>query len=195
MTSTIQALYQTGKTLYAVCINPLNGQFINGTSFEVYNSAHWSSYAVALSEYAGSGIYSGAYPIAAPTLLTTDIIFAQAGGSPALGDPVASNIYQSQGTNLAALNWNVQAAINQALAAGGMVPGAVAAGTLTPSAFTTNLTSPTNAVYQGRICLFTSGALITQVGNIIAYDGTAFEITVGGPFTAAPGIGDTFLII
>jgi hypothetical protein len=191
----IQALYQTGKTLYAVCINPLNGQFYNAGVWEAYNSAHWGVYAVALTEYAGSGIYSGSYPIATPLLLSTDIIFAQAGVSPTLGDPVASNIYQSQGVNLAGVNWSVAAAVNLALSAGGMIASSVAAGTLTPSAFTTNLSSSVNAAYQGRICLFTSGVLIGQVGNIIAYDGSTFTLTVGGPFTAAPSVADQFIII
>lgn len=193
----IQALYQTGSSLYAVLFNPDDGTVWNQNSqaWEAYNSSHWSQYAVALTEYAGSGYYRVAYPIAAPTVLTSEVIYAQGGGSPTLGDSPVAGPGQSQGANLGAVANNSLVPPNLALTLSSMIVGTVVAGVLTPSSFPTNLSSTTNAAYQGRICLFTSGALVNQVGNIIAYDGTTFTLGIGGPYTAAPSIGDTFIII
>ena len=192
----INALYASGEVLYAVLVSP-TGQFYNTVTpgFENYVAGHWAQYAVALTEFAGSGIYQGTYPVASPAVLTTDIIFQQAGGTPTLGDPPASNIYSSQGTNLAALATLVASANNLALTSGAMVQGAATATVLTSTAFTTTLTSTTNAAYQGRLCVFTDGVLSGQIGNIIAYNGEDFMITVAGPFTSAPGAGDTFIIV
>jgi len=194
MAQPITALYTTGQHLYAVLISP-SGTWWNGATFEAYNSGHWSTYAVPLTEYTGSGVYSATYPVSSPTVLTTDVIYLQAGGSPTLGDTPAANFYQSQGFNLGAIAGDYTGPIKLQLTLASMLTGAVVAGTLTPSSFPTNLISTTNAAYQGRICLFTSGALINQVGNIVAYSGSTFTITVGGPYTASPSIGDTFVIV
>ncbi len=197
MNSPIQATYQTGQALYAVLFNPDNDTVWNENDsvWEAYNSGHWAQYAVVLAEYSGSSYYRASYPITSPTVLSTEIIYLQGGGSPTLGDTAISGPYQSQGANLGAVAGSFQAPLNLERTLDGMLQGSVIAGTLTPSAFPTDLTSTTNAAYQGRVCLFLTGALIKQVGNVIAYDGTSFTLTVGGPYTAAPSIGDKFIII
>lgn len=197
MNAPLQAIYQTGQSLYAILINPVDGTVWNemNTAWEAYNSGHWSQYAISLTEYSGSGYYRAAYPITVPVVLSTDLIYVQSGGSPTLGDVPASNLGQSQGVNVAAIGQSVNGANNLSTTTNLMLAGSVIAGTLTPSSFPTNLTSSVNAAYQGRTCFFATGELINQVGNIIAYDGTSFTITVGGPYTAAPSIGDIFIIV
>lgn len=196
----IETIGVSGLSLYVVIFNCITGQVWNTTlnagagGWENYNSGHWAQYAIALTEKAGSGYYSGTYPaaIAAANVLTTEVIYAN--GTPTLGD-APQGIGQSQGVSVRAIAGDAAAGANLQRSASGMVLGAVAAGSLTSSAFTTDLASTTNAAYQGRVILFTSGVLIGQVGNIIAYNGTTRAVTVGGPFTAAPSAADKFVIV
>ena len=197
MNAPIEAVYQVGQTLYAVIINPADGTVwrFDTSVWEAFTSGHWADYAVPMAEFAGSGYYRAAYPITTPTVLATEVIYVQAGGTPTLGDVPATALGHSQGANVAAIGQSVPSANMLALTTGLMVSGAVIAGTLTPSSFPTNLASPTNAQYQGRGCWFVTGALAGQVGNIISYDGTTKTIYVGGPFTAAPSTSDVFIVV
>lgn len=94
---------QTGLTFNVVIVND-SGQFwnTNSSSFESFNSAHWSQYAVNLPEVAGTGIYRTTYPsgIALGTV-TTEFIYQQSSGSPTLpsqaGGDVPSGSINSQG--------------------------------------------------------------------------------------------------
>jgi hypothetical protein len=65
----------------------------------------------------------------------------------------------------------------------------------TATAFETNLTEATNDHYNGAFVVFTSGALLGQSRKISDYDGTSKVLTVAAAFTAAPTVGDTFLIL
>lgn len=198
----IEAIYTSGSSLYAVIFGTgaQVGKVWNPTlntglgAWDTYNGSNWSQYPVLLVENSGSGHYSGTYPTLISNILTTDVVYLRSGGSPALGDtPVASS--RSQGNNVAAVGGASQSGTNLGASAGSMQIGAVAAGTLTAAAFTTALSSSVNNVYQGRVVVFTSGVLIQQVGNIIAYNGSTKLLTVGGPFTAAPSAADTFIIV
>ena len=193
----IPAIYTSGSTLYAILHNLSTNQVwrVDTTVWEAYSSAHWTSYALALTEQASSGFYSAAYPAGITNTLTSEAIYVQAGGSPALSDAPSIASLQSQGVNINGIGYNAGAAGNLGQSAGSMIQGSVAAGTLQTASFTTGLTDATANVYQGRIIVFTSGALIRQVGNIIAYSPTGGLITVGGPFTSAPSVADTFIIV
>jgi len=79
-----------GSTDYAT-IHNASGQYWNGTSFEIFNGANWSSYVNPLTEDRfsgnGSGYYKAAFPGAIPAGRYTFTFYQQDGGSPAFGDP------------------------------------------------------------------------------------------------------------
>lgn len=75
---------RTGLTIYVLLRNSA-GQVWNGASFVGYNSANWSTYAIALTEQSGSGYYTGAFPTVAAGKYTVTA-YKQFGGSPALTD-------------------------------------------------------------------------------------------------------------
>ena len=192
----LEIAFSSGETLYAVLHNP-DGQVWNNTlkAWEVFNAANWSLYAVPLTEQGASGYYRGVYPVEITDVLTSEAVYRQAGGVPALGDAPSLGLGQSQGSSVGAVNGNAQAAKNMEGSLANMMLGAVVAGTLLNNEFTTDLPDTTDDVYQGRIVLFTSGALIRQVGNIIHFTASSATLKVAGPFTEAPGVGDTFVII
>jgi hypothetical protein len=78
--------------------------------------------------------------------------------------------------------------------AGTIVIGAAAAGTLSTTAMTTDLTEATDDHYNGRIIIWTSGALSAQATDITDYDGGDKMFTFTA-VTEAPGEADTFVII
>lgn len=197
MNAPIQALYATANNLYAVLISPIDGKVYNTTlpGYETYNSAHWGAYAVPLTEYAGSGYYRAAYPVASPTFLSTDIIFVQNGGSPTLGDPPATSIYQSQGVNIAAAGNSWTAGQNMALAVGTQQTGSING---TPSSLVllpTNLVSTQIGTYAGRTLIMISGQFIQEASLITQYDGAGNLTIVGLPSGGTPASGDLFIII
>lgn len=198
MNAPIQALYSTGQTLYAVLVSPVNGYVWNQTDqeWQAYSSGDWAQYAVPLAEYAGSGYYRAAYPIAAPDQLSTDLIFLRGGGSPALGDSPVAPVSQSQGVNVGAAGNSWQAGQNMALALGTQQIGAVFGTPVSPLLIVTTLTSTVTDTYAGRAIIMTSGALIQQASPITAYDGSTFMLTiVGFPSGLTPANNDTFIII
>lgn len=198
MNGPIQAIYATGSTLYAILINPVDGTVWNesNTAWETYNVSHWPQYAVPLTEYTGSGYYRASYPISSPNVLTTELVFVQGGGSPAAGDPPATSIYQSQGTNVGAVGNLWQSAQNMAFALGTQQIGAISGTPSTPTLLPTNLTNTHDDAYAGRAIIMTSGSLIQQASPITAYDGTAFVLTiVGFPSGQTPSNTNTFIII
>lgn len=68
-------------------------------------------------------------------------------------------------------------------------------GTLTASAFKTNLSSTTDDAYNGGAVKFVDGNLAGQLSFITDYDGTTKVITVSPAFTGAPANGDRFIIV
>ncbi len=74
-------------------------------------------------------------------------------------------------------------------------------GTLSATAFTTNLASSTNDFYKDALIKFVSGSLAGQVKKIGAYNGTSKLITlatidgVQQSFTAAPANADAFRVL
>lgn len=197
MNAPIQAVYTTGMNLYSVLISPVDGKVWNetGQAWENYNSGHWSQYAVVLTEYSESGYYRASYPISSPSVLSTDLIFARNGGSPALGDTPVTNIYQSQGENVGAVGNSWTSAQNMAFALGSQQIGAISGTPTSDVLFATNLSSLQIDTYAGRALIMTSGVFIQQAAYITAYDG-AGNLTINGlPSGGTPSNGDTFIII
>ena len=194
MSNPIETGYITGRTIYVVI--HYNGQVWNtGTNlFENYNSAHWANYAISLNEQSGSGYYSASYPsqIAAGTL-STEVIYQQTGGSPALGDTIIG-LGASQGVNMMQVAYDQNAVLNFQKSASTIVQATAVTGTLSTTQMTTNLTVAVNDFYVGRIIIWTSGSLQNQATNITAYDGATKKLTFTA-VTSAPANNDTFVIV
>ena len=196
MTYLIETFLASGQFPYAVIHHP-DGRVWNLTlnagagGWEAYNSGHWSQYAIALTEQAGSGYYSATYPAAIVDVLTTEVLYLNA--TPTLGDVPAGGT-QTQGVSLAAVFGDASVATKMQTSLASMVRGAVAAGTLTTTSFTTNLTNPSANAYRGRSVLFATGDLAGQGGVISEYDPLTGKLTVTGAFTEAPTVADVFVI-
>lgn len=197
MTSPIETVTSSGLTLYSVIHHPDGRVWRFDTQvWEAYNSGHWASYAVPMAEQAGSGYYSATYPSQIAGVLTTEVIYTQGGGTPALSDAPGDGLGQSQGSSVAAVNNDVTAALNLQANLDAMIQGAAASGILSRTQATTNLDDVTVGVYNGRLIMWTSGALIRQAAYIQSYAGSeAGGLLTFGVLTEAPAEGDTFIII
>lgn len=83
---------------------------------------------------------------------------------------------------------------NLSAAAETMVTGAAAAGTLSMTQMTTDLTEATNDHYNGRVIIWTSGQLQNQATDVTDYDGATKMLTYTA-VTEPPADGDTFVIV
>mgnify|MGYP003598711167 FL=1 len=95
--------------------------------------------------------------------------------------------------NAVALSGSTTAADNAEAGYTGIITGTAITGTLSTTAFTTDLTEATNDHYTGRMVTFTSGVLAGQMREITGYNGTTKAITVAA-MTDAPSNNDTFFI-
>lgn len=100
----------------------------------------------------------------------------------------------TQTVDVGKINGSATAAARLALSAGTIVSGAAVAGALSTTEMTTDLTETTNNHYNGRIIIWTSGALKDQGTNITAYDGASKKLTFSA-VTEPPAAGDTFIIV
>ena len=80
---------------------------------------------------------------------------------------------------------------NQQLA---IVTGAAVAGTLTTTAMTTDLTETTDDHYNGRVIIWTTGALKGQATDITGYTGST-KLLAFTAVTEAPSAADEFIIV
>lgn len=202
MTTPIETVYPTGASLYAVIHGIVGGLAkvwdptlsAGAGGWATYNGANWAQYAVAMTEQASSGYYSATYPANIDThaVLTTEVIYNN--GTPTLGD-AAIAIAQSQGTNVAAVDNDPSGPEKLKNSLKTMVIGNVIAGTLTATAFTTDVVNANTNAYQGRSLLFVSGTLKDQGGTISEYDVATQKITVAAAFTGAPSAADIFIIV
>ena len=193
----LETTFSSGATLYAVIHNP-DGRIWNNVmeEWEAFNEANWAEYAVPLTEQGTSGYYRADFPAGAADILSSDVVYQQAGVAPDTVDAPATGIGQSQGVDIAAIKSSVVAASNLNKSLLTMIQGAITSGgTSTASKVFTDLADDTDYVYVGRIIVFTSGVLVRQVGNITAFNAIEHSVTVGGPFTQAPGVADTFIIV
>lgn len=81
-----------------------------------------------------------------------------------------------------------------ALSAGTIVAASAVTGTLSTTQMTTDLTEATNDHFNGRIIIWTSGALLYQATDITDYDGATKMLTYTA-ITEAPSNGDSFIIV
>ena len=90
MANEIQALATTGLSLYAVILNSTGQAWYTVTpAFEAVNSAHWTSYALTLTEVSGTGIYEGSFPAGITSAgIYSAIAYKKVTGSAAITDPV-----------------------------------------------------------------------------------------------------------
>jgi hypothetical protein len=184
-----------GQTMYAVVHHP-DGRVWNTltSAWEAFTPANWSLYAVALVEQGSSGYYRGVFPTAIADVLTTEAIYSQAGGSPAMTDAPAVGIGQSQGVSLTAVRGDTDSVTNFLLNLGTMRRGAAIAGTLSTTQMTTDLTESLTDLFQGRVLIFTTGALAKRAAYVTAYDGVLKKLTFGS-VGQAPVAGDEFIIL
>lgn len=195
MSFPIEIGFTTGATLYAIIRHP-NGQFWNNNTlaFENYNSAHWTNYAIALTETGATGLYAGTYPATISNVLTIEYIFNQQGGSPAVTDVPNIASARSQGVNLNQISGDSPSVANLLQALNANVPGHAVTGTLNTTSATTDLSSAVTGAYVGRIILWTSGTLTGQAAVITAYSGVTKLLSFTA-VTAAPANTDSFIII
>lgn len=86
MSGEIQFSYQTGKTCYAL-IRDRTGKIWNGSAFEVYTPADYSTYPITTIEQGSSSYYVGSIPTGAGPGIFMVTAKQQMGGSPAESDP------------------------------------------------------------------------------------------------------------
>lgn len=80
-----------GATLYAQILNSADSRW-NGSAFEAYVSANYSTYNILTAEQGNSGIYIASFPTTITTADSYEVVFyAQQGASPAEGDPIAGS--------------------------------------------------------------------------------------------------------
>lgn len=199
MTQPIITVYLSGRSLYVVLV--FGGQFWNKdtAAWENYNQGNWAHYAIALTEYTSSGIYTLAYPSGIPAgTLSTEMVYQQNGASPTLpalpGGDSFLTLMQSQGANVQTIAGDGSAPIQLAQSADTIVSGAAIAGTLSATQMSTNLTNPHANAYNGRVIIWTSGALQNQASTITAYAVTGGVLTFSAK-TGAPAAGDAFVIV
>jgi len=125
-----------------------------------------------------------------------DSAWTTAAGFATSGDIAALNDFDpaTDGVNVTQIAGSTEAADDLSASASTIERAQAAAGTLTTTAMTTNLTEDTDDHYNGRIIIWTSGALRNQATNITDYNGTTKELTFTA-VTEAPTAGDTFVIV
>lgn len=197
----LDVIYTPGSVLYAVIHGILSGAPVvwNPTllsgfgDWEAYNSAHWAQYAIPVTEQTGSGYYAAVYPAHIVDVLTSEVFYAQGGGSPALGDAPAI-LAHSQGVNAQGVGADAVAADNLQAALASEQTG-VAAGVPTASVVPSSLINAQANAYAGRVCLFTTGAAAQCAARIVAYAVTNGVLTFAAPLPVAPAAGDKFVIV
>lgn len=96
--------------------------------------------------------------------------------------------------NMVQISGDATAADNLEESATAIVLGAAAAGTLSTTQMTTNLTEATDDHYIGRIIVWTSGVLAGQATDVTDYTGSTKLLTFTA-ITEAPSASDTFVIV
>lgn len=190
----IERNFTSGVTVYAVRHNKLNGQVWNGSAFEVYNAAHWTTYAIALAEQAGSGYYAATAPAGTAGFLVSDAFYQQAGGTPATSDGPPFALVDSGGVNVSAISGDAATAPTNLQSVLSSQTQGVVAGVPTTSTIPTNLANATAGAYSGRVLYMTSGAAAGMAALISNYTVASGVLTLSGGLAVAPSAGDDFVI-
>lgn len=188
--------WSSGKTLWFMSINQSGLTVFNkdALTWVAFNGANLSHYAMTMTEIGNTGIYVGFYPDGyLLDNLPSEACYQQAGPSPALPDdlPVAG-FGQSQGMNLAAVNWSVVGASNLEKNVDSQTQGVVQSGANTASSIVTNLTGADN-LYNGRVVIFTSGGQAKAAAIVTGFVNSTGVLSFT-PISTAPSPGDTFLV-
>lgn len=99
----------------------------------------------------------------------------------------------SAGVDVISISGSTAAADNLELSAGTIVSGAATVGTLSNTQMSTGLAEATANHYNGRVIIWTSGALANQATDITAYDGAGLLTFTA--VTDVPADTDTFVIV
>lgn len=180
----------------------------NGVALATYSQGSWSDYAISAPEQPGSGEYGVAIPGYLPAGIYKASFFVPV-ASPASGDvKFATEVFDWNGSaivgcfsalNVGSINGVSAAAVKLAVSAGAMVTGAAAAGTLTTTQMTTNLSATVANIYAGRVLYFTSGVNAGLACLITAYAVSGGRLTFvaygNSAAPSAPSAADTFIII
>ncbi len=196
----LELAFNTGAHIYAIVHGVVSGtrKVWNPTlntgagGWEVYNSANWAQYALALTEQASSGYYAATYPANIADVITSEVFYNNV--APTLGDAPVASVQYTQGRNMVGLASDPVAAENQRDAASSMIRGA-AEGVPTVSVIPTNLASTQANAFAGRSVIFTSGAAADCAGRIVSYAVTNGVLTLAAPLPVAPAAADTFVIV
>jgi hypothetical protein len=188
--------YQSGKTLWFLALNQSGLTVFNKDTLTwvTYNPANLAHYAMTMTEIGSTGIYVGFYPDGyALDNLPTEVQYQQAGVQPTLPDdlPIVG-MGQSQGQNVAAINWSILSASNLQKNADSQTQGVVQSGVNTSSSIITNLSGPDN-IYNGRVVIFTSGGQVKAAAIVTGFVSMTGMLTFT-PIPSAPSPGDSFLV-
>lgn len=211
MGGVIPAFSGSGNTVYGQISSGLTGQVGNGSALEVYNPSNWSLYTNAMPEQSGSGRYILTVPgyLPAGRYFVSVFLCTVNAPTPTLGDtPIdfvffdwdgANVIGVGSSLNVGAIAGSAAAATKLAVGANAQVSGAAAAGTLSSSQMTTNLSATVANQYAGRVLIFTSSVNAGRAVLITAYAVTGGLLTFIGYNNATlatpPSAADTFIIL
>lgn len=167
----------TGTTLYALVFNA-SGLVWNGTTFATPVAGSWATYAVALTEITGTGLFRGDFP-AAPAGTYFVSARRRVGGSPAASDPIVA---------LGRLDWSgsgLASAVAARLAADGLDPITVEAGINARQALAGSLSAAAGVVSgagTGTVILRAAGAPgTTRIQATTDANGNRSAITLSLP--------------
>jgi hypothetical protein len=167
-------------------------------AFEAYNAAHWADYDVALVQDGASQNYTGTFPSAITTGVYQLSAYAQAGGSPAVGDVYlgGKSDFQWSGTAIVSLDSRVKPSDTVArvtvtdavTGAVGSVTGAV--GSVTGNVggnVTGSVGSVVGAVgsVTGNVGGNVVGSVASVTGNVATLAGAATVVLTDGSLTTA----------
>lgn len=186
---------------YAVTIGTADVDTLGALKFAVHESGAlpvWESYMVVPANTWDSLIGGTDYlDVTAVGTVTANAI---AGTVDAVTSPVTvsgGTITSFSGTvsaNMVQVSGSATAADNMEQSMLAVVLGSAVTGTLTTSRMSTNLTEATDNHYNGRVIIWTSGALAGQASAITAYDGVN-KILTYQTVTDAPSNADTFVLV
>lgn len=128
------------------------------------------------------------------TQTSVDTVDTVADAIKAKTDSLTFTVANQVDSNILAISGSTTSANNLEASASTIVVGTAQTGTLSTTQMTTNLTEATDDHYNGRIIIWTSGALKDQGTNITDYDGTTKMLTFTA-VTEPPSNGNTFVII
>lgn len=221
MAAYVEAFTDSGLTLYVMIRNAAKEVWnTDSGAFEAWNASNWTDYAISMTEDSQSGFYWAAVPAAIGAGRLTLLVYNQltVPGSPAAGDQKFGNstglwdgttwesgwsttsrtvtgLGASATVDVGKINGVAAAAVKLGISANTIITGTAAAGTLSVSQMTTDLTFTIAKLLYGRVIYFTSGALTGRAAAIADYTVAGGKLTFASPLPVAPTAGDTFDII